>query len=85
MNLHKVVRIVGGPALRGLGDNSWEQSGYMHKELNEEAFGLSKEGLGAGEEERWRDSGGSRTVFFSNHSCSFFMFFMFFSMFFICF
>ena len=43
----------GGPALRGLGDNSWEQPGHMHKELNEEAFGLSKEGLGAGEEERW--------------------------------
>ena len=64
MNRHKVVRIVGGPAFRGLGDSSWEQPGCMFKEPNEEAFGLSKEGLRAGEEEIWRGSGGSRTVFF---------------------
>ena len=64
MNQHKVVRIVGGPAFRGLGDSSWEQPGCMFKEPNEEAFGLSKEGLRAGEEEIWRGSGGSRTVFF---------------------
>ena len=70
MNQHKVVRIVGGPAFRGLGDSSWEQPRNVFNEPNEEAFGLSKEGLGAGEEERWRDSGGSRTVF-SNHSSSF--------------
>ena len=58
------MRIVGGPAFRGLGDSSWEQPRNVFNEPNEEAFGLSKEGLGAGEEERWRDSGGSRTVFF---------------------
>ena len=64
MNLNSVVRIVGGPTFRGLGDSSWEQPGHMFSEPNEEAFGLSKEGLGAGEEERCRGrSGGSRTVF----------------------
>ena len=54
MNMNSVVRIVGGPTFRGLGDSSWEQPGHMFSEPNEEAFGLSKEGLGAGEEERWR-------------------------------
>ena len=80
MNLNSVVRIVGGPTFRGLGDSSWEQPGHMFSEPNEEAFGLSKEGLRAGEEEIWRGSGGSRTVF-SNHSCSFSCF----SCFFYCF
>ena len=47
------MRIVGGPAFRGLGDSSWEQPRNVFNEPNEEAFGLSKEGLGAGEEERW--------------------------------
>ena len=43
----------------------------MYNEPSEEAFGLSKEGLRAGEEERWRGGpGGSRTIFFSN--CMFF-------------
>ena len=68
MNLNSVVRIVGGPTFRGLGDSSWEQPGHMFSEPNEEAFGLSKEGLGAGEEERGGvvfggRSGGSRAVF----------------------
>ena len=52
VNLHQVVRIVGGPAFKGLGDSSWEQPGYiLYNEPKEEAFGLSKERLGAEEEE----------------------------------
>ena len=57
MNLHKVVRIVGGPALRGLGASSWEQPGHMFYRPNEEALASLRKALR-------RRSGGSRTVFF---------------------